>query len=130
MVATTSFAIVFNVVIQFLNQLSSFNLPIFQLDRSRPAENADRDTQFSAVRINLFHHAALVLEGAIRHLYRLSHLKTNFWLNLVFKLPDLRQHTFDLLRPHRDRPIFGPGETEYSRCFANEVPSPFNQLIL
>src|SRR5580704_10629804 len=93
MVATTSFAIVFNVVIQFLNQLSSFNLPIFQLDRSRPAENADRDTQFSAVRINLFHHAALVLEGAVRHLYRLSHLKTNFWLNLVFKLPDLRQHT-------------------------------------
>src|ERR1700677_5373013 len=39
MVATTSFAIVSNVVLQVESCLSSFHLPIFQLDRSRPSED-------------------------------------------------------------------------------------------
>src|SRR6266566_1740319 len=107
-----------------LNWLSSFHLPILQLDRSRPAENTDRDTQLSTIRVDLFHDAALVLERTVRYFDRFAYLEADLGFDLVFKLPDLRQHAFHLLRSHRNRLILCARKAEYPRCFANKIPGP------
>src|SRR5580704_18503433 len=113
-----------------LNILSSFHLPILQLNWGRSTEDTNRDAQFSEVRINLFHHTALILERSIRNLNRFAYFETHLRLNLVFKLPDLGQHAFDLLRSHRHRTVFRTREAEHSWRLANKVPGPLYQLVL
>src|ERR1700730_18576367 len=113
-----------------LDILPSFHLPILQLNWGRSTEDANRDAQFSAIRIDLFHHTALVLERSIRNLNRFAYFEAYLRLNLVFTLPDLSQHAFDLLRSHRHRTVFGTRKAEHSWRLANKVPGPLNQLVL
>src|ERR1700730_9182399 len=113
-----------------LNISSSFHLPILQLNRGRSTEDANRDAQFSAVRIDLFHHTALILERSIRNLNRFAYFEAYLRLNLIFKLPNLGQHAFDLLRSHRYRTVFCTRKAEHSWRLANKVPGPFYQLVL
>src|SRR5260370_7988911 len=107
-----------------LNVLSSFHLPILQLNWGRSTEDANRDAQFSAVRIDLFHHAALVLERSIRNLNRFAYFEAYLRLNLVFKLPDLGQHAFYLLRSHRHRTVFRTRKPNHSRPLPTKIPTP------
>src|SRR5262249_51547859 len=114
----------------FCHSLTSFYLPILQLDWSRAAENAYGHAQFAAFGVDLFYYPTLILEGTVCYFYGLAYLKTDLWFNLIFTLPDLSQHVLDLLRTHRDRSIFGARESQNTGSFPNEIPGSVDQLVL
>src|SRR6201988_1651640 len=114
----------------YLLFLAPFHLPVLQLYRGRAAEDADRNTQLAAIRINFFNDTALVLKRPVRHFDGFSYLKADLRFNLIFTLSDLGQHTFDLLRSHWYRTILSSGKSEHAWGFTDKIPSPVYQLVL
>src|ERR1700680_1386220 len=111
--AITSFAI---------KLLTPFDLPVFEFDWRRAAENCHRDAQFTAFRIDFFHDAVLILEWTVRDFDRFAALKADFRFHFLLGLLHLREHRFHFGLPHRDRFVFRAGKTNHPRRFTNEIP--------
>src|ERR1700743_3008464 len=105
-------------------------LPVHQPYWRRAAEDADRNTQLATIRINFFNDTALVLKRPVRHFDGFSYLKRDRRLDLIFALPDLGQHTFDLLGPHGHWTILSSSKSEHPWGFPDKIPGPVYQLTL
>src|SRR5256885_7480652 len=110
--------------------LSPLDLPVLELNWRRTAENCCRYPQLTSLRVDFFDYAVLILERPVCDLHRLANLKADFGLHLLLTLFHLREHRLDLRLPHWDRFIFRSGKADYAGRFANEIPSPADELIV
>src|SRR5205823_10546468 len=101
-----------------------------ELDGCGPAEDGDGYAELAAVGVDFFDDAVLVLERAIGHFHGLADFEADLRFHFFLTLAHLREHVIDFGFPHRDRFIFRPGETDYARRFANEIPGPAHKLIV
>ena len=69
--------------------LGTFNLPIFEFDWRAAAEDADRNTEFAALRVDFFDDAILALERTIGDLDDVADFETDGRAGVFFALLDL-----------------------------------------
>src|SRR5438067_7390989 len=110
--------------------LTAFDLPVFEFHRRGAAENRNRNTQLAALGIDLFHNAVLILKRSVRDLDRFANFEADFRFHFLFALFHLREHAVHFRLAHRDRFVFGPGKTDHTRRFTDEIPGPADELIV